>query len=79
MSLDAVEQQVVQLVESEWNWQGDEFINNLRGYAQRLIGYSIHAEFTNLQIMARATLAQLHTAHHRQKPISDLFESSMLA
>jgi len=49
-------------VESEWNWQGDEFINNLRGYAQRLIGYSIHAE-----------------AHHRQNPISDLFESSMLA
>ena len=29
-SLDAVEQQIVQKLESEWNWQGGELINNLR-------------------------------------------------
>ena len=32
ISLDAVEQQIVPLMESEWSWQGGEFINNLRSY-----------------------------------------------
>src|SRR6185312_4812176 len=64
-SLDGVEQQIVQLIESEWSWQGGEFINNLRSYAQRLVGYSIQSEFANLEIGAKNTLAQLRAAHHR--------------
>ena len=64
-SLDGVEQQIVQLIESEWSWQGVEFVNNLRSYAQRLVGYSIQAEFVNLEISAKNTLAQLRAAHHR--------------
>jgi hypothetical protein len=64
-SLDGVEHQIVQLIESEWSWQGGEFVNNLRSYAQRLVGYSIQAEFANLEIGAKDTLAQLRAAHHR--------------
>jgi hypothetical protein len=33
---DAVEQTIVQRVVSEWTWQGEELINNLRAYAARL-------------------------------------------
>jgi hypothetical protein len=62
-SLDGIEQQIVQLIESEWSWQG--VVNDLRSYAQRLVGYSIEAEFANLQISANNTLAQLRAAHHR--------------
>lgn len=62
---DAIEQQIIQTVESEWSWQGGELINNLRAYAQRLIGYSVQSEFTNLQIAAKDTLAKLRTADHR--------------
>src|SRR5689334_5781875 len=43
---DAVEQEITQRIESEWAWQGGELINNLRAYAQRLVGYSIQSEFT---------------------------------
>ena len=64
-SLDSVEQQIVQKIESEWSWQGGEFINNLRAYTQRLVGYSIQSEFANLEIGAKDTLAQLRAADHR--------------
>jgi hypothetical protein len=63
--LDSVEQAIIQKIESEWSWQGGELINNLRAYAQRLLGYSIQAEFTNLQIKANDTLSRLREADHR--------------
>jgi hypothetical protein len=63
--LDAIEQTIIQKIESEWSWQGGELINQLRAYAQRLIGFSVASEFTNLQIAARDTLARLRAADHR--------------
>src|SRR5207237_204208 len=62
---DAVEQQIIQRIESEWTWQGGELINNLRAYTQRLIGYSVDSEFSRLEIQAKDTLAQLRVADHR--------------
>lgn len=63
--LDAFEQQILQRIESEWTWQGGELINNLRAYAQRLIGYSVESEFSRLEVRAKDTLAQLREADHR--------------
>jgi hypothetical protein len=62
---DAVEQQVIQKIEGEWAWQGSELVNNLRAYAQRLIGYSVASEFTRLEVQARDTLTQLREVDHR--------------
>ena len=64
-SFDSVEQDIVHTIESEWGWQGGEFVNSLRAYAQRLVGYSIQSEFTKLEIEARDTLAKLRAADHR--------------
>ena len=64
-TLDAVEQQLLQKIESEWAWQGGELINNLRAYTQRLIGYSVESEFSRLEVMAKDTLAKLREADHR--------------
>jgi hypothetical protein len=59
--LDAIEQAVVQRVESEWTYQGGELTNNLRAYADRLVGFSIFAEFEKLQLTANNALTRLHT------------------
>ena len=61
--LDGVEQTITQRIVSEWTYQGDELINNLRAYNVRLVGYSIHTEQAqlglrlarNLKISARST------------------------
>jgi hypothetical protein len=63
--LDAVEQKIIQPIESEWTWHGGELVNHLRAYATRLIGFSIDAEFEKLQLKANDALARLRTAHHR--------------
>jgi hypothetical protein len=62
---DAVEQQILQRVESEWTWQAGELINNLRAYRQRLTAYAVESEFTRLLVQAKDTLAQLREADHR--------------
>jgi hypothetical protein len=62
---DAMEQEILQRIESEWTWQGGELINNLRAYRQRLISYTVESEFTRLVIQAKDTLAQLREADHR--------------
>jgi hypothetical protein len=62
---DAVEQQIIQKIESEWTWQGGEFINSLNTYRQRLVGYSVAAEFSRLVVQAHDTLARLREAEHR--------------
>jgi len=54
---DAAEQTVVQRVVSEWTWQGDELINNLRAYADRLIGFSIGSEQAQLALAATNALS----------------------
>src|SRR5262245_24656138 len=56
---DAIEQQIIQKIEGEWAWQGGELVNNLRAYAQRLVGYSVASEFTRLRVKAKDTLTQL--------------------
>jgi hypothetical protein len=63
--LDAVEQQIIQQIESEWTWQGGELVNNLRAYKQRLASYGVQAEFTRLVMNAKNTLTQLREADHR--------------
>jgi hypothetical protein len=63
--LDAVEQNIAQPIEAEWTLHGGELINHLRAYAQRLIGFSIDAEFERLHLKANAALASLRTAHVR--------------
>jgi len=64
-SFDAVEQTIVQKLESEWSWQGGELLNHLRSYAVRLAGYSIDAEFTKLQLQANATITNLRAISHQ--------------
>jgi hypothetical protein len=59
---DAVEHRIVQKIEGEWAWQGEELLNNLRAYAARLLGYSIPAEFLKLQLQAEDALARLRVA-----------------
>jgi hypothetical protein len=61
-NLDAIEQKIIQKIESEWAWQGDELLNSLRAYATRLVSYSIPAEFLKLQIQAEDALARLRVA-----------------
>lgn len=60
--LDMIEQKVVQRIESEWAWQGGELINSLRAYASRLVGFSIHAEYTKLRLTAKNALTRLRSA-----------------
>jgi hypothetical protein len=64
-SLDWVEQRIVQEVESEWAWQGDQFINQLRAYAVRLRAHSIGAEHTKLRLDAENALTKLRNASTR--------------
>ena len=64
-SLDAVEQKIVQTLESEWTFHGSELINNLRAYASRLIAVSVQTELANLDLLAQNTLARLREADHR--------------
>ena len=52
--LDNVEQAIVQTIESEWAWQGDELTNQLRAYAARLVQFSIKSEFEKLQLTAKS-------------------------
>jgi hypothetical protein len=63
--LDAVEQKIVQTIESEWAWHGEELLNNLRAYAARLIAVSVQTEFARLELKARDALTQLREANHR--------------
>lgn len=60
--LDAVEQQIVQRVSSEWTWQGNELINQLRAYLERLLQCSISVLATNLRGEANNAKTQLQTA-----------------
>ncbi len=62
---DLVEQTIIQKLESEWTWQGGELLNQLRSYAARLLGYSIDAEFTRLQLRANDAITTLRAANHR--------------
>jgi hypothetical protein len=62
---DAIEQQIIQKIESEWTWQGGELINNLRAYRQRLASYEVASELTRLVVHAKNTLTQLREANHR--------------
>ncbi|MCP9629466.1 hypothetical protein NML43_20440 [Rhodopseudomonas palustris] len=64
-SLDGVEQQIIQTVESEWSWHGADLINNLRAYGARLIAVSVQTELANLDLLAQNTLARLRDANHR--------------
>jgi len=64
-SFDDVEQTIVQKLESEWSWQGGELLNHLRSYAVRLSGYSIEAEFTRLQLQAKAAITNLRAISHQ--------------
>jgi hypothetical protein len=59
--LDAIEQAIVQRIESEWVYQGGELTNNLRAYADRLLGYSILAEFEKLRLAATNALTRLRS------------------
>jgi hypothetical protein len=65
VNLDSVEQKIVQRIESEWTWHGGELVQHLRAYANRLIGFSIDAEFQRLQLKAMDALTRLRSAHHR--------------
>ncbi len=76
---DSVEQEIIQRIESEWTWQGDELINNLRGYASRLIGYSILAEFEKLRLAASDALATLRTASLRARAELGPLQNSYIA
>jgi hypothetical protein len=64
-SLDAVEQKIIQTLESEWTYHGSDLINNLRAYGSRLIAVSVQTELVNLHLLAQNTLAKLRDANHR--------------
>jgi hypothetical protein len=59
---DAVEQTIVQKIESEWSWQGDALIKTLRAYADRLIGFSVSAKLAELRLIAQDTRARFVNA-----------------
>jgi hypothetical protein len=65
LSLDAIEQRIVQTLESEWTFHGSDLINNLRAYGSRLIAVSVQTELVNLELTAQNTLARLRDANHR--------------
>jgi hypothetical protein len=54
-SLDAVEQKIVQTLESEWTYHGADLINNLRAYGSRLIAVSVQTELVRLDLLAQNT------------------------
>jgi len=78
-SLDAVEQKIVQTLESEWTYHGSDLINNLRAYSSRLIAVSVQTELANLDLMAQNTLARLRDANHRAEadlgPLREMYMS----
>jgi hypothetical protein len=78
-SLDAVEQKIVQTLESEWTYHGSELINNLRAYGSRLIAVSVQTELVNLDLLAQNTLAKLRDANHRAEaelgPLREMYVS----
>jgi hypothetical protein len=63
--LDGIEQQITQAIESEWTWNGNDLINNLRAYAQRLIEFSVSTELARLDLIAKNTLTRLRDANNR--------------
>ena len=63
--LDGIEQQITQAIQSEWTWNGQDLINNLRAYAQRLIEFSVSTELARLDLIAKNTLARLRDANNR--------------
>jgi hypothetical protein len=78
-SLDAVEQKIIQTVESEWTYHGSDLINNLRAYSSRLIAVSVQTELVRLDLLAQNTLAKLREAHHRAEaelgPLREMYIS----
>jgi hypothetical protein len=78
-SLDAVEQKIVQTLESEWTYHGSDLINNLRAYGSRLIAVSVQTELVRLDLLAQNTLARLREAHHRAEaelgPLREMYIS----
>jgi len=60
--LDSIEQSITQRIVSEWTYQGDELINNLRAYNARLVGYSIHTEQAQLGLAAKNAVTRLQSA-----------------
>jgi hypothetical protein len=78
-SLDAVEQKIIQIVESEWTYHGSDLINNLRAYGSRLIAVSVQTELVRLDLLAQNTLAKLREAHHRAEaelgPLREMYIS----
>jgi hypothetical protein len=78
--LDTVEQTVTQKIESEWSWQGDALISELRAYASRLVQFSIKSEFERLQLLGRDALARLRAGSHRaEADLGPLKESYIAA
>lgn len=63
--MDGVEQGICQKIESEWAWQRDELLNQLRAYAARLVQYSIKSEFERLKLSGNDALARLRAANIR--------------
>jgi hypothetical protein len=63
--LDGIEQQITQAIEGEWTWNGNDLINNLRAYSQRLIEFSVSTELARLDLIAKNTLARLRDANNR--------------
>ncbi len=61
-TFDGVEQSIVQRIVTEWTYQGDELINNLRAYNERLVGYSIHTEQAKLALAARNAITRMQNA-----------------
>jgi len=59
---DSVELEIIQKISSEWAWQREEFLSQLRAYAARLAQFSIKAEFAKLQLLGRDALAKLRAA-----------------
>ena len=78
-SLDAVEQRIIQTLESEWTYHGSDLINNLRAYSSRLIAVSVQTELVNLDLQAQNTLAKLRDANHRAEaelgPLREIYVS----
>jgi hypothetical protein len=62
---DGMEQQITQTIQSEWTWNGQDLINNLRAYSQRLIEFSVSTELARLDLIAKNTLAKLRDANNR--------------
>jgi hypothetical protein len=60
--LDAIEQTIIQKIESEWAWQSDALIKLLRAYADRLLGFSVSATATELRLKAKNSQARLENA-----------------